>query len=390
MPNNNFLVTFVLPCLNEEKTLPDCLLQIKEIEAKTTLQISIIVADNGSTDGSSKIARDFGAQVVNVPKRGYGATLFAGCSQADGEFIIIGDADGSYNFNEAIPMLYELEAGADLVVGSRLKGDILPNAMPWLHRYVGNPVLTNILKFLFHTKVTDAHSGLRAFKKTTFDKLKLRSSGMEFASEMLIKASILNMSIAEVPITLSPDGRERKPHLRTWKDGWRHLKLLILYSPEWLYLFPGLFFLILGLGLNIALNLVSNDQYINIGTIFIGTHWTIPATLFATLGMQMLWLGVLSKSYSIKNDLYPSPNWFIFVRKHIYIERSLFLGILLIMLGLAVEGYILSVWLTNSFGVLDELRLGIFGMMWFILGIELVLNSFFFDLINSDELNNLK
>jgi glycosyltransferase involved in cell wall biosynthesis len=388
MTNQNDIVypeylTYILPCLNEADTLPNCIRQINNVIKQLDKPASILVVDNGSTDNSREIAMGLGARVVDAPVRGYGSAIISGCSIAKGRYLIIGDSDGSYDFSESIQMVDELEKGYDLVLGSRFKGKILPHAMPFMNRYIGNPILTRILNIFFRSHITDAHSGLRAFSHLVYKQLQLASTGMELASEMIIKAAILGLRIKEVPITLSPDGRSRKSHLRPWRDGWRHLKLLLIYSPQWLYFIPGSFMFIAGFLLNLALNIIPPDHFIYFNTLFFGTHWTVPATLLAVLGLQMNWLGLFSLFYSVNSKLYPAPRWFSKVKNLLKLERSLITGLIFTIFGFMIESYIFLKWISLDFGELNEVRLGIFGMMWINLGIEIITNGFFLDLMNS-------
>ena len=228
-----------MPCLNEAETLAKCIGHAQTAVAKGGFSAEIIVADNGSTDGSQRIASELGARVVDVSRKGYGSALIGGIDAARGRFVIMGDADDSYDFEAIGPLIDKLREGYDLVVGNRFMGGIEPGAMPWSHRWVGNPVLTFISRIFFHAPVGDTHCGLRAFKKDAYERMRLRATGMEFASEMVIKASLKGMRITEVAVVLRPDGRSRPPHLRTWRDGWRHLRFMLLFSPRWLFLYPG-------------------------------------------------------------------------------------------------------------------------------------------------------
>src|SRR5207245_7527261 len=246
-------VSIVMPCLDEVETLATCIARAREAIEKGGYAAEIIVADNGSSDGSQLIARELGARVVDVQRKGYGSALIGGIDAAQGRFVVMGDADASYDFAAISPLIAELREGYDLVVGNRFLGGIQPGAMPWSHRWVGNPVLTWISRVFFHTPVGDMHCGLRAFRKDAFERMQLRAAGMEFASEMVIKASLKGMRISEVPVVLRPDGRSRPPHLRTWRDGWRHLRFMLLFSPRWLFLYPGLALLVIGLGLSALL-----------------------------------------------------------------------------------------------------------------------------------------
>jgi hypothetical protein len=246
-------LSIVMPCLNEIETLAKCIRKAHQAIEALGVAAEIVVADNGSTDGSQAVARELGVQVVDVTRRGYGSALIGGVAAARGRFVIMGDADDSYDFTAIGPLLEKLRQGADLVMGNRFAGGIRQGAMVWSHRWVGNPALTSISKVFFHTPVGDMHCGLRGFRKDAYERLRLRATGMEFASEMVIKASLQRMRITEVPVTLSPDGRSRPPHLRTWRDGWRHLRFMLLFSPRWLFLYPGIALFALGLSTGAAL-----------------------------------------------------------------------------------------------------------------------------------------
>src|SRR6516225_152106 len=242
-----FEVSVVMPCLNEVETLANCIDLIASTVHESGINAEIIVADNGSTDGSQAIAKSRGARVINVTRKGYGSALMGGIDAARGRYVIMGDADMSYNFGDIPKFLTKLRDGADLVMGNRFRGGIKSGAMPALHRYFGNPVLTGIGKMLFAAECGDFHCGLRGFSKAAYERMELQTTGMEFASEMVVKASLFGLKITEVPTTLSPDGRSRPPHLRSWRDGWRHLRFLLLFSPVWLFFYPGVLMLLLGL-----------------------------------------------------------------------------------------------------------------------------------------------
>jgi glycosyltransferase involved in cell wall biosynthesis len=246
-------ISIVMPCLNEAETLAICITKAQWYIQQHHLAAEIIIADNGSTDGSQAIAAGLGVRVIEVRDRGYGSALRAGIAAAQGQYIIMGDADNSYDFSQLSPFIQQLRAGYDLVMGNRFKGGIQPGAMPPLHRYLGNPVLTWIGRLFFASPCQDFHCGLRGFRKDAIESLGLRTTGMEFASEMVVKATLYHLKIAEVPTVLSPDGRSRPPHLRSWRDGWRHLRFLLLYSPRWLFLYPGLLLMLVGFGSTLLL-----------------------------------------------------------------------------------------------------------------------------------------
>src|SRR5260370_28379523 len=294
-------ISIVMPCLNEAETLATCIQKAQRAIAKDGLAAEIIVADNGSTDGSQAIAKELGARVVAVARKGYGSALIGGIDAARGRFVVMGDADDSYDFTAIAPLIDKLRDGYELVVGNRFMGGIEPGAMPWSHRWVGNPVLTMISRIFFHTPVGDAHCGLRGFRKDAYEQMRLRATGMEFASEMVIKASLKRMRIAEVPVTLRPDGRSRPPHLRTWRDGWRHLRLMLLFSPRWLFLYPGL--VLFAVGILLSLLLLPGPVYA--GSLRLDIHTLLVAGFLALLGHQMALFALFTKIFAIRAGFLP-------------------------------------------------------------------------------------
>src|SRR5258708_442973 len=262
-------LSIVMPCLNEAATLAACVTQARDTLRAANILGEVIVADNGSTDGSQQIARDCGARVVNMQERGYGNALKGGIAAALGKYIVMGDADRSYDFSHAPRFLAELRKGADLVMGNRFRGGIAKGAMPFLHRYLGNPGLTKVGRVFFHAPCGDIYCGLRGFNKDSYEKMKLRTTGMEFAVEMVVKASVMGMLVAEVPTTLSPDGRGRAPHLHTWRDGWRTLRFLLLYSPRWLFLYPVAVLMLAGI--LVSAGLIAGPQRIGSPTFDVDT-----------------------------------------------------------------------------------------------------------------------
>ncbi|MDD5369289.1 MAG: glycosyltransferase family 2 protein [Anaerolineaceae bacterium] len=377
-------VSFVLPCLNENATLAACIKQAQAVINQLGVPGEIIVADNGSTDGSQAIAQQLGANVVDVPTRGYGAAVIEGCRAASGRFIVMSDSDSSYNLFESVTMLDKLREGVDVVVGTRLHGKILPGAMPWKNRYFGNPALTGALNLLFRSGLSDAHCGLRAFTHSAFEQMDLRCTGMEFASEMVVKATLLGLERVEVPVTYSPDGRNRSPHLRPWRDGWRHLRFLLLYSPSLVYIIPGLLALLVGIGLNSILNVIPETTYLTFGRLFFGTHWTVPATLSAAFGLQGVFLGIITVKYSVQRGLYPEPTWYSRISGILSLEWLLVFGLLLGLVGVVIEAGILAQWISSGFGELTEIRLALYGAMWILLGAESAFNSFVLGLLTHE------
>jgi glycosyltransferase involved in cell wall biosynthesis len=353
-------VAFVLPCLNEAATLGACVARAQEATAEVRrrygLSGEIIVADNGSTDGSQKIARDLGARVVDIQERGYGAALIGGFSAAHAQYLVMGDSDSSYDFVEAVPMIGALLEGADLCMGSRFRGKILPGAMPWKNRYIGNPVLSGILRMLFGTSISDAHCGMRAMTRSTYERLNLSATGMEFASEMVLKAALLGVRIAEVPVTLSPDGRGRPPHLNPWRDGLRHLIYMLLLSPTWLFFVPAMAMLGLGLALLTTLLLAGDAQMARFGPFGIGNHWVVAGSALIIIGVQTAIMGLLALLYSYREGV-RLPG----LRARVLFSRSrlefwLLAGGFLMLAGGLWAGVITANWAASGFAALDQMR----------------------------------
>jgi glycosyltransferase involved in cell wall biosynthesis len=288
-------VSIVMPCLNEEESLGACIAMAQEGLKGAGARGEIVIADNGSTDGSQEIARGLGARVVDVPAKGYGAALMGGFEAARGEFIVMGDADGSYDFGHIEAFLERLRAGDELVMGNRFQGGIEDGAMPFLNRYLGNPVLSFVGRLLFPSAIGDFHCGLRAFRRDMLPKLDLQSPGMEFASEMVVKATLQELRISEVPTTLSPDLRSRPPHLRPWRDGWRHLRFLFLFSPRWLFFYPGLALMLIGTVAMIALLPGTLDAF---GTSF-DVHTMVYASAMMVVGYQAILFAVFARVYAM-------------------------------------------------------------------------------------------
>ncbi len=353
-------VSIVMPCLNEAATVVECVEHAKVALATLNQRHGwsgeVIVADNGSDDGSQDLARGAGARVVNVPMRGYGAALREGFRQAKGRFLVMGDSDCSYDFAESVALVEALEAGADLCMGSRFKGEIKPGAMPWKNRYIGNPVLSFILRLLFSTKVSDSHCGLRALTREAFDRLRLNSPGMEFASEMVLKASSLGMAIDERPVTLSPDKRGRPPHLRPWRDGWRHLRYMLMLSPIWLFLGPGLLAFGIGVLILSALLLQPADETVDLFGLAFGDHWLFLSSALIVSGTQTAVMGLVAVVHSVRQGWRRPPGWLRRLIPHLRLEYWMVLG--LAMIVLAVVGILSAYfgWARSGFGQLDAFR----------------------------------
>ncbi len=358
-------VSVVMPCLNEQDTLAACIDSARDGLRRLGARGEVVVADNGSTDRSVEIARDHGARVVHVRERGYGSAYRGGFAAARGRTIVMGDSDDTYDFSKIEALVAELDRGADLVLGSRLRGDISPGAMPWLHRYVGNPALSAMLNLIYRTRISDTHSGFRAFRREALERLDLRTTGMEFASEMLIAAARAGWRIREVPIAYRSRGGESK--LRTFRDGWRHLRLLLLYSPRHLFTWPGGLMVALGLLLLAALvrgPIVVLGRFVDFHVMFVGS-------LLATLGTQVLTLGLFATSWKAP------PRWFT-------LERGLVAGGLLLAAGAAGNLAILVHWLREGFaGPLVAVRLAILALTLIVMGAQVLFSSFYLDLLRA-------
>ncbi len=357
-------VSVVMPCLNEAETLAACITRAQEGLGRLGRPGEIVVADNGSTDGSVEIALAHGARVVHVEQRGYGAAYRGGFEAARGRVIVMGDSDDTYDFSRLDELVTLLDQGADLVLGSRLRGTIEPGAMPWLHRYIGNPLLSATLNLFYRTRISDTHSGLRAFRRDAYDRLGLRTTGMEFASEMLIAAARAHWRIREVPIAYRPRAGESK--LRTFHDGWRHLRLLLLYSPTHLFTVPGAAMLVLGA---IILALLVAGPVTIAGRMF-DFHFMFVGSLLATLGTQVLLLGVFARSAAA------TPQWFT-------LERGLVVGSLTLLAGVLGNAVILVRWIATGFGPLFAIRLAIFALTLMVVGAQVLFSSFYLDLLRA-------
>ncbi len=369
-------LSIIMPCLNEAETLETCIKKAQYYLAQHDISGEIIVADNGSTDGSQGIAKQMGARVVPIKAKGYGSALLGGISAARGQYIIMGDADDSYDFTNLTPFIKKLREGYDLVMGNRFKGGIKLGAMPPLHRYLGNPVLTSIGRLLFPSPCGDFHCGLRGFRKDAIEQLNLRTTGMEFASEMVVKATLHKMRITEVPTTLSPDGRSRPPHLRSWRDGWRHLRFLLLYSPRWLFLYPG--GLLMLLGLIITLWLLPGSRGI------FDIHTLLFAATAIMVGFQAVSFAIFTKIFAISEGLLPEDNRLNKVFHYINLEVGLIVGSILLLLGIAGSIYAFGIWKVHLFGSMNAshtMRIVIPAVTCFALGFEVILSSFFLSVL---------
>jgi glycosyltransferase involved in cell wall biosynthesis len=369
-------VTILMPCLNEAETLGTCILKAQKFLRDEGMIGEILVADNGSTDGSIEIAQKLGARVVHVSERGYGYALSRGISAASGVYVIMGDADDSYDFSNLSAFIRELRIGYDLVMGNRFKGGIQKGAMPFLHQYLGNPMISWIGKLFFASPCNDFYCGLRAFNKASIERLNLCTGGMEFANEMVVKATLYKLKITEVPTILSPDGRSRPPHLRTWRDGWRTLRFLLLYSPRWLFLYPGLVFMCLGL-------LVSAWLLPGARGVF-DIHTLLYAAAAIILGFQSVTFAVFTKLFAINQKLLPEDHRFLRFLNATNLEKGLILGVLLLLGGLLASGLAFWIWEQQNFGPLKAssmMRLTIPAVTAIVLGFQTILASFFLSVL---------
>lgn len=376
-------VSIVMPCLNEAETLAKCIAHAQAAIAKGALSAEIIVADNGSTDGSQRIADELGAKVVDVARKGYGSALIGGIEAAQGRFVVMGDADDSYDFEAIGPLIERLREGYDLVVGNRFLGGIEPGAMPWSHRWVGNPVLTFISRVFFHAPVGDTHCGLRAFRKDAYVKMRLRATGMEFASEMVIKAALKGMRITEVPVVLRPDGRSRPPHLRTWRDGWRHLRFMLLFSPRWLFLYPGIALFAGG----VLLSALLIPGPVHVGGVRLDIHTLLVAGFLALLGYQLVLFAVFTKIFAIRAGFHPPHPVLENVFRYVTLEVGLLAGALMVVVGLVALIIAVASWGAVGFGNLDPsltMREVIPAVVLLALGTQTVFASFFISILSID------
>jgi glycosyltransferase involved in cell wall biosynthesis len=375
-PHGPIELSIIMPCLNEAETLEPCIRKALAYLERAQIRGEVVIGDNGSTDGSQKIALACGARVVKIEQHGYGAALYGATLASRGRYIIMGDSDSSYDFSNLNPFVSKLREGYDLVMGNRFAGGIQQGAMPWKNRYIGNPILSAIGRIFFHSRAKDFHCGLRAYSRDAFARMDLRTTGMEFASEMVIKATLERMKIAEVPTTLSPDGRSRPPHLRPYRDGWRHLRFMLLYSPNWLFLFPGLALMLVGLA---GTALLEQDS-IQLSHARLGLDTLIYLAFMSICGYQSVLFAVLSRIYAVQEHLYPASPGFRHIFRYINLERGLIAGTLIALAGIASAVYAFLTWRNAGFGDLNiehVARIVIPSSMAITLGFETVLFSFF-------------
>ncbi len=369
-------LSIVMPCLNEAETIASCIRQARQFLETHSVEGEIIVADNGSTDGSQQIAAEEGATVVHVPERGYGAALQAGIETASGTFVAMGDADDSYDFGALLPFLAKLRDGCELVMGNRFAGGIAPGAMPFHHRYLGNPALSFIGRILFKTDIRDFHCGLRAFRRQAILDLELRTTGMEFASEMVVRAVLAGLSVSEVPTPLRVDGRSRPPHLRSFRDGWRHLRFLFLYSPRWLLMYPGIFLILVGAVASVFLSIGS----VSIANIRFDIATLLYAHASIIIGFQAFLLAMLSRVYATQSGFLPPSMRTTWAERFLSPARATTFGAVIAAIGIVASFVSLNYWRSRGFGDLSpttSIRVVAPGVLGLILGSQLTLGGVF-------------
>jgi glycosyltransferase involved in cell wall biosynthesis len=375
-------LTILMPCLNEAETLAVCIGKARGYLERSGVKGEVLIADNGSTDGSQQLAADAGARVVDVADKGYGAALMGGIDAAHGKYIIMGDADDSYDFANLDAFVAELRNGQALVMGNRFKGGIAPGAMPWHHRYIGNPVLSFLGRLFFKTKASDFHCGLRGFDRRAILDLNLRTTGMEFASEMLVKATLSHLPIAEVPTTLKPDGRTRAPHLRSFRDGWRHLRFLLLFSPRWLFLYPGI--LLLAAGLFFGTLTIRGPQQIA-PSLVLDLNTFLASAMAVLLGIQAVSFAMIGRRFASRYGFIPKSQTYDRILESLTLERILTAAAVLVVIGIAALGWAFVTWATAGFGELQDgmvSRFMIVAMTTLVAGLQIAMNAFMSSMLN--------
>ena len=371
-------LTILMPCLNEAKTLKTCIKKAQKSLKENNIDGEVLIADNGSTDGSQEIAKKCGARVIDVEVKGYGSALIEGTKNAYGKYIIMGDSDDSYDFSNIMPFLEKLREGFDLVMGNRFKGGIEKGAMPWSHKYIGTPILSFLGRLFYKSKIKDFNCGMRGYNRKSILKLDLKTTGMEYASEMIVQATLNKLKITEVPTTLKKDGRDRPPHLKSFRDGWRHLKFLLIYSPKHLFLLPGLLLIIFGiLGM-----IITNMKIENVN---LGVHTMLYSGAAIVIGFQTIIFFILAKVYAINSGMHPKNDKVINTLKEITLEKGVILGILFIIIGFGLSIYAVIKWINASYGALNPLEImpiTIPAADLLIIGVELVFASFLLGVLN--------
>lgn len=377
----DFEVSAVMPCLNEARTLPICIEKIQKAFRDQSIHGEIVVADNGSSDGSKEIAESLGARVVVEHRKGYGSALMAGITASRGKIIVMADADDSYDWGSLGSFVRKIREGFDLVMGNRFKGGIEPGAMPPLHRYLGNPVLSLLARVMYRIPIADFHCGMRAFTREAFERMKVRTPGMEFATEMVVNASHAGLRIAEIPTRLYPDKRDRPPHLRSFRDGWRHLRFMLTYAPDWLYLAPGFAMAFLGLA---GMALLARGP-VSIGGFSMGIHFLAAFSLLAMLGTNVVGFGVFAKLINkVRCPILPNSVLGQLLQVST-LERGLLAGLSLMLVGLAVIFAIMAEWIARDRGAMsDTVHLAFLATTMIVLGVNLMFGAFLFDLLRNN------
>ncbi len=376
-------VSVVMPCLNEEKTLAICIQKAQKSMADMGVVGEVVIADNGSTDGSQDIARSEGARVVDVEAKGYGSALRGGIEAAYGTYVIMGDSDDSYDFTNLRPFIEQLREGYDLVMGNRFRGGIAPGAMPPLHKYLGNPVLTFIGRVLFNTPSKDFHCGLRGFSKEAYARMDVRTTGMEFASEIVVKASLFDMKITEVATTLQPDGRDRAPHLRSWRDGWRHLRFLLMFSPRWLFVYPGALMAMVGVIVAMFLLFTGSPRMNSL----------ILSMALIIMGLQSLSFAAIVRTFAVHEGLLPAKEGYRKLQTFMSLEKGVFGGLFILIGGVIGILYSIYQWSTTGFdtfpgGLTDSVVLP--SAFALVIGIQLIFNAFVLSVISLEHIGSKK
>ncbi len=368
-------VSIVFPCLDEALGVGDCVRDAIAQLARAGIAGEVIVCDNGSLDGSDTQAARSGARVVYEPSRGYGSALRTGIRSAQGDYIVMLDADGSYDLNAVATMIDALRAGADLVMGNRFRGRLAHGAMPWAHRYIGSPLLSGLLNLFFKTRVADVHCGMRAFTRQAYHRLALKTTGMEFASEMLARAARIKLSIAEVPVDYHPRAGESK--LRRYRDGWRHLRFLLMYSPTWLYMVPSALMFLAGFALLTALAISPLE--------FLGRLWDMHlaaiASMLCVLATQAVWLGISARTVAVIHGFDPEDQFIASFYSRFTLERGLVVAMLFLLAGTGIGGYVVWKWAAHGFPPLDEIRPLLLAITLVIVGVQSSFNAFFLSLL---------
>lgn len=371
---NDVEVSVVMPCLNEQETLGSCIEKAQRTIKEMSIRGEVVVADNGSTDGSISIAKGLGARVIHQPIRGYGAAYQAGINAAFGKYIVMGDSDDTYDFSDLERFIAPLRNGHDMVMGSRFKGEMIPGAMSWSHRYIGNPILSGILRWFFHTSISDAHCGMRSIKREAYHKLNLQTTGMEFASEMVIKAVQNNLRICEVPITYYP--RQGESKLNSFRDAWRHIRFMLLFSPTHLFVVPGFILFLLGM---FAL-LMMLPGPVQIGSRSYGIHVMTLAGFIALLGYQVLNMGLYASAYALHAGFILKDNFINGLYQLFTLERGIAIGVLFFLFGLVLDVRVAWIWIQSGFGSLNEIRAALLALVFMMLGVQTVFSSFLLSL----------